>query len=1014
MTADHSSGPFSPGQAVLIRASGETGVVIRDRNDEMVDVSLHNGVRLVHVADLELASLEPDRLLLEGSFGAAEPYGLRLQSLYLQHAYRFDPLSGLSNARIEPQFHQVFVAWRVNQKLAPRMILADEVGLGKTIEAGMIMKELRARGLAGRILVICPSSLQLQWQQELKSKFNETFEILDGAALKHLGRDGANPWQKLDSVICSLPFASHKSRVDAIVESDWDLVVFDEAHRVRRWLQGKTAKTTQAYRLADELKELTSGLLLLTATPMQLHSFELYSLIELVEPGIFPSFSSYENQRAELPVLNRLVKSLLSWDTLSLEEITALCDEHDALLSECSSDDDIGAQLSDPVAREQIIDALAQKHPLADVLIRNRKSEVGGFITREASSFLVQLTAEEAELYKEITEYCQFQYDLALASKNRAVGFLMVTYQKMLASSGYAIRSSFERRIAKLRKRQVEMAKAGFRDRTESGPDEDALDAAEVSDVLDNFESAALTSALLEEEISTLEHLVDRLGRLRESKALELLNALDRVFTAHPDEKVLVFTGFKETQNLLKRVLETNGISVSIFNGSQNAEQKEDAVRSFRTKDQVLISTEAGGEGRNLQFCHIVVNYDLPWNPMKVEQRIGRVDRIGQKRTVQIWNLACRETVEERVLTVLDQRIGLFEESVGALDPILGSLEEDIVALVMTKLDRLAEEGEALELDVERKVREARAKEHQLADFAMDRASLRRDVVNNLLNERPLATHDDLRDYSNALLRYAGGTLNEHAEGGQVVTVSPQLAQRLRIRGSTVRGCFSHEEALRFEELEFFAFGNKLVQQLIQLPEDESVTVACRRDLTVPKGLWVEIWYESEAVDIEPVGRFIRHLVGPDLDVKNVAVSEMPALGERVDGSPELPSWAAAAVEASQRRYRDEYLELRAIALSGLIARQEEARARVQRIFEYRKHRFESLISEEAAWIDRAERGGSERDRRILPARRGKLEKRRQDLERLRAELASDFARIDAQEPRTTGRVLAAGLVVGP
>lgn len=1004
---------FTPGEPVVVRASGEAGVILRERSDDMVDVSLPDGVRLLHVADLEPASLEPDRQLLNGQLGPPEPYGLRLQSLYLQHANRFDPLSGLSNARIEPQFHQVFVAWRVNQKLAPRMILADEVGLGKTIEAGLIIKELRARGLAGRILVVCPSSLQLQWQQELKSKFNESFEIIDGAAVKHFGRDGANPWLKHDSVICSLPFASHKSRVDAVVESDWDLVVFDEAHRVRRWMQGKTPKVTQAYRLADELKELTPGLLLLTATPMQLHSYELYSLIELVEPGLFPGFKTYENQRAELPALNRLVRDLLSWDTLSPADINSLCTEHDDLLAECSTDDDLGAQLSDPSSRERIIDALAQKHPLADVLIRNRKSEVGGFITREASSFLVPLTDEEAHLYEEITEYCRFQYDLAVAAKNRAVGFLMVTYQKMLASSGFAIRSSFERRILKLRKRRVELAKASAKSRTDGAPDEDVLDAEEISDVLGVFESVSLTDALLDEEISLLEGLVERLGKVRESKAFKLLEALDQVFIAHPDEKVVVFTGFKETQNLLKKVLEANDISVSIFNGTLNLDQKEEAIRSFRTKNQVLISTEAGGEGRNLQFCHIIVNYDLPWNPMKVEQRIGRVDRIGQKRTVQIWNLACAGTIEERVLDVLDQRIGLFEESVGALDPILGTLEEDIVQLVMTKIDRLSDEGAALELDVERKVREARAKEHQLADFAMDRASLRRDVVNTLLNERPLATHHDLRSYVTSLLRYAGGTLNDHVDGGQVVTVSPHLAQLLNVRGSTVRGCFSHEEALRFEELEFFAFGNDLVQRLIELPDNEGVTVSARLDPTVPPGLWLEVWYEIEAIDIEPVGRFLRHLVGQDLQVASSVITSMPTAGDRLSTTPKIPEWGSRAIEASQEKYRKEYLELRELALAGLITRQNAARARSQRIFDYREQRFQSLINDEAAWIGKAERGTNERDKKILPARRGKLEKRRQDLERLKAEFSVDLARIEAQEPRTTGRMLAAGLVVG-
>ena len=202
------------------------------------------------------------------------------------------------------------------------------------------------------------------------------------------------------------------------------------------------------------------------------------------------------------------------------------------------------------------------------------------------------------------------------------------------------------------------MAAAASKTRTDSGPDEDALDAGEMSDVLDGFESASVSGALLDEEISTLEGLVGRLGRVRESKAYELLNALDPLFGTHPDEKVLIFTAFKETQNLLKKVLESNGISVSVFNGSLNVDQKEEAVRSFRTRNQVLISTEAGGEGRKSSVLPHHRQLRPALEPHEVEQRIGRVDRIGQKRTVQIWNLACADTIEERVLDVLDQRMG--------------------------------------------------------------------------------------------------------------------------------------------------------------------------------------------------------------------------------------------------------------------------------------------------------------------------------------------------------------------
>ena len=184
-------------------------------------------------------------------------------------------------------------------------------------------------------------------------------------------------------------------------------------------------------------------------------------------------------------------------------------------------------------------------------------------------------------------------------------------------------------------------------------------------------EAEAFTAQIeaLETEIAELEHLVERLGRTRDTKTSQLLAALKPIFDTDATEKVLIFTQFIKTQEFLARALEMNDMSVATFNGRMSPDEKQFAVRRFRDPDgvQVLVSTEAGGEGRNFQFAHILVNYDLPWNPMKVEQRIGRLDRIGQTRPVFIYNLACRETVEERVLDVLAKRIRLFEESVGSL-----------------------------------------------------------------------------------------------------------------------------------------------------------------------------------------------------------------------------------------------------------------------------------------------------------------------------------------------------------
>src|SRR6516225_8876235 len=197
------------GERVRRIPTGENGVVLDVGDATLVQVAFPSGTVWIHPDELEKLPEGPTERLTVGDLGHAEPYGLRLQSLYLKHAYRYDPLTGLSSARIEPQLHQVFVAHRVAQKLQPRMILADEVGLGKTIEAGLIIKELRARRLIPRVLILAPAGLLLQWQQEMRSKFNEEFEIYDGAAVKFLGRGGVNPWTRHDNVIASLPFAAN-------------------------------------------------------------------------------------------------------------------------------------------------------------------------------------------------------------------------------------------------------------------------------------------------------------------------------------------------------------------------------------------------------------------------------------------------------------------------------------------------------------------------------------------------------------------------------------------------------------------------------------------------------------------------------------------------------------------------------------------------------------------------------------------------------------------------------------
>lgn len=997
---------FTIGDRVTRLAGGEDGVVIGIDDRLGYEVALPSGAVYLIGSELERTPHRPEEALRRANLSNAELYGLRMQALYLQHAYRYDELAGLSNARIEPAFHQVMVALQVLSKTRPRMILADEVGLGKTIEAGMILKELRARQMIERVLIVVPPSLQWQWRQELMSKFNEDFEVLDGPIIKSQVRRGENPWLRYDNVICSMNTARREDYADQIVEAGWDMVIFDEAHKVRRSRpSANRVFTTLAYRLADELKESVSGLLLLTATPMQLHPFELYSLIELVEPGLFESFEKYEMRRRELPLLAEVIRNLQEWEMTDPGEQDRTKERLRGILP-----GRLDRDLDNKEDREATMNRIS---PLARTLIRNRKAEVGGFTERRPELVPVDLTAEEIEVYEDVSNYIRDGYDLAQREDRRALGFVMVSYQKMLSSSSSAIREALRKRIRRLCER-MEAPNMGV----ESGH----LTEEEVEKWEDPRELSVLAEQHTHEvgsdapeaiasEVALLEGLVNRLGKVRDSKASRLLHTIRTEIAA--EEKVLIFTQFLQTQEFLKKTLEINGYEVEVFNGVMDQLQKDEAARRFRDKSQILVATEAGGEGRNFQFAHVMFNYDLPWNPMKVEQRIGRLDRIGQKEDVVIYNFACQGTIEERILEVLQKRIRLFEESVGPLDPILGEVEREIRRFALSKRASSRQEFEEVAAEWERKVKEARRLEEERKNFVLDPATFRRDEANRLVAKRTMAGFSDLQDHIGKSLRYFGGRMADHPDGGVGLYLSGGLQGRLKIRNSFHRGVFDYRLALEREDLPFFAFGHELVDAIVQLPIDYSPALACHRKVKGLKGgPFLEFFYAIEGKGPAEFGQFVHHTVGEDLCVSEDEVTEMPEIGE-VCQTIDLPHWFEKGLEASKRKLAARLDQARFEVGNLHRIWTEEELERTGRTHEYRKVRLRQRIKEESAWIEDKERTGTPRERRVLPARRGMLEKNRRRLEGLEGEFRQAVETIETNTSDVSLRVLAAALVVG-
>jgi SNF2 family DNA or RNA helicase len=995
---------FEPGSKVHLLADDEIGVVSDVTEIEgrlFYAVQLPAGVQKTVLEDGVRAAVitDPLELLRAGTVDSARSVNLRLSATRLLFAHQFDELSSLSNSRVEIKPHQVGVLHRVMTSYPHRFLLADEVGLGKTIEAGLIIKELKARGLANRVLVLAPSGIVSQWQFELKTKFNEIFAHLNGQSVAYLraNHPGDNVWALNENVIASTTYASwddRRAREIALV--DWDLVIVDEAHHARRTLNNLAG--TRLFRLVQELanpeQARSRAMLFLTATPMQLHPFELYSLIELLDPTLFPSYEDFDQHRTELAGLNQTVDAVRRWPALSQPRKVATADEVTTWLAGPRTQ--VLSRLEHPENRDAISEELLAKHRLSEALIRNRKAVVGGFMPRAAAVWEVDLTDAEWEAYHAVTSYAREGFERARAEKNNALGFLMATFQKLSCSSSEALRKSLLRRINKL--------EANLAPTTSAPADEEELEELSVSEALDDV-LAARFRANTEEEIAEIRTIVSLLERIElDSKTSVLNERLAEILRDGGSPKVLIFTTYRDTQAYLAEHIPAPW-TVNLFHGQLKPAEKDQAVARFRENEgpQILISTEAGGEGRNFQFCHMLVNYDLPWNPMKVEQRIGRLDRIGQKSAVAIFNLSTTGTIEERVLEVLTDRIGLFEQTVGGLDPILGDVERDLKRILALADERAEEALAEYERRLETRVSDARAAERRLADLIMDTRSFRQDEVQRLLDRKGVLSNDDLKAFALGAMNELGVLIERHPAidhvfelrlCGKFADEFPTLVRDANVRVVT----FDPATALEHEEVEFLAFGNELVDSLVEFVRRREYPgrVSHRRirtnDVEPRSG-----WFFAYALEFEGVMR--------SKEIFPVFIAS--------DGTPE-PDLAAWLLERATKVRREEWRDpavlpardssfdravstAEASALQRLIARQTELadanrerldqeRTKLERFYAYKERAAAERLASVQSVYDRLLISDDADDQKILPVWSKNLE----NAERLVANLAEE------------------------
>ena len=670
---------------------------------------------------------------------------------FIRKAPGLEPIGtrvGESTAPVTPWPHQVRAFQRLHDRWPPKLLIADEVGLGKTIQAGLLLRQAWLAKKAKRILILAPRAVIRQWQIELREKFNLNWPIYDGKKLvwypSQALRDnnerkvGPHDWHREPIVIASSHLMRRKDRAAQLLKDadPWDLIVLDEAHHARRRGAGsaKEKGPNMLLRLMQQLKERTEGLVLLTATPMQVHPAEVWDLLDLLglpEEWTRKNFIDFFEGMAEP------TPSSAAFDRMA--RLFRACEGHfneiepaDAerasgmsglklkkVLRALRDKADTPRRLLAPDQRRAALNILRASTPIRMLVSRHTRALLRGYFKagklktpiadREVMDRFIKMSPEERSLYEAVEDYIATTYNQASEKERNAVGFVMTIYRRRLASSFLALRNTLQRHLEAITTKRA---------RTLQGSEEDASDDEAADEILDADDVAKLEAqALAAEEAADIKSLLARIEVLPADSKLDHLRSVLKELRQAGYQQAMVFTQYSDTMDFLRGALsKQSGLRLMCFSGrggevpsadgSWRRIGRDDAKRQFREKQaDILLCTDAAAEGLNFQFCGALINYDMPWNPMRVEQRIGRIDRLGQENPIiRIVNLHYDDTVETDVYIALKDRIGLFESVVGRLQPILSSLPQEISKAVLSRKGR---EGKDVVERIKRRVGEA-------------------------------------------------------------------------------------------------------------------------------------------------------------------------------------------------------------------------------------------------------------------------------------------------------------------
>jgi len=568
-------------------------------------ISLEHAGNSEYISHPEMTNQSAERWLTPGGIPVsfrAEPFtaGRRTADprdlwLHQEHARLsllrgFDELLCLEGLHgVEHLPHQIETVRKVLRHFRGRVLLADEVGLGKTIEACLLLREYLLRGMARRVLILVPAPLVSQWHEELSGKFDLEFTIPP----KGVAADRADFWVGHDRVLASLAFAKTKKHAVLVAAQSWDLVIVDEAHHCKN-------RTTLNWQLVNSLQR--RFMFLLSATPVQNNLLELYNLLTLLAPG---------HLRTEADFKKQYVKRGNPRNALNRERLRSL---------------------------------------LGEVMVRNTRSLVQlNLPARYAQTTFAKPEGAEAELYRKLTEFL----------RKRGSGLVSGTVPADESRDDLEDPDLTSDTVSSVAANPTTISRLSL----------SSLLAAQGSHPV-AVAASLRRFASIDPEAAALSGLAASIGEsAKDRRLLELIQQSQ-------GHKVLIFVNFLRTLAHIERMLRDKGLAFSVFSSEQTAHEKDEAVAAFRDRVPIMLCTESGGEGRNLQFADTLINYDLPWNPMKIEQRVGRIHRYGQTREVFVFNLCTADSLEDRILKVLNEKIRMFELVVGEVGSILGNLED--------------------------------------------------------------------------------------------------------------------------------------------------------------------------------------------------------------------------------------------------------------------------------------------------------------------------------------------------